>query len=516
MKQLLLTLTLAPFISGCALAQNKPATDAATAPAMAALTATISEKSHEIRPDALGYNTSPVGGQEWSDAKYLQTVVTMEPGHLRYPAGTVSNYWDWRTGWFRADSKNLPHGWSKLKPKSYKLEDLKIAVDATGATPVLVLNMLTSTLDDQMEMLRAARKLGLPVEVIELGNEYYLSSKDYVAKFPTPQSYGAEASRWAAAIKAEFPDAKVAVAGAAVRASDNARRKTWNAGLYPALKNVDAVSLHVYQGSMLGVQVSNQLEETGLEADEEKTKEKPKSGMWAADDTQERQWAQFSKPGALKKMLAAPAGRFESLDEVRDLPDGVDAWLTEYNLFDRVGPVRGTWAHGLFAVMMPLNFMRSDRVKLFTFHQLSGAQPFSAIFDGDGGFGALSKNISATELKATPYALTATGQTHRLLGIALKGATQVRALEFGSDKSGLIGDVFSTADGKNRTAVVVNPTEKSLSWSQPPLAATAKVTQLSGDPRAYVLGPDSLKQTEGELGDKITLPAYSMTLIEER
>ena len=483
---------------------------------MAALSATISEKSHPIRPDALGFNGGFIRGGSWEDADLLKTFESLDAGHLRYPAGTVSNYWDWRTGWFRKDATKLPHGWGNAKPNPYKLEDLKIAVDATGATPLLVLNMLTSTLDDQMEMLRAARKLGLPVKTIELGNEYYLSSSDYVAKFPTAASYGEEANRWAAAIKAEFPDAKVGVAGAAVRPTDNARRKTWNEQLYPVLKNIDAISLHVYQGAAVGKQRSKQLEETGLEEDTEAKTSKPKDGMWEADDIQESQWADFSTPAGLKRMLNGPAARFQGLKEVRNLPPNVDAWLTEYNLFDRVGPVRGTWAHGLFAALLPLNFLRSYRVQMLTYHDLYGGPVFSAIFAGDGGFDKLSTKIAPEPPQGKQYALTAPGETQRLLGLAMKGATQVRDLEFaGAGKNTLTGDVFARKGGA-RSAIVVNASEQSFSWSQTPFAATAQVTQLSGDPRAYVTGPDSLTRVQRALGSEIVLPAYSITLIEER
>src|SRR5207248_10180294 len=128
-------------------------------------------------------------GVRWSNSSLLRALAELKPQTLRYPGGTVANYWDWRQGWFVRGAQ-VPPNWYNLPPAPAPLEDFKQAIKASGATPVFVLNMLTSTLDAQLAMLRHARWLGLPVALVELGNEFYLNAPDYAAAFPTGQDYG--------------------------------------------------------------------------------------------------------------------------------------------------------------------------------------------------------------------------------------------------------------------------------------------------------------------------------------
>ena len=512
-KQLLL-FALAPLFGGCASAQPAPIS-------LMNATLSIAKTSQPIRHDAMGYNDNFVRGGSWSDAALLKTVTNLEPGHLRYPGGTLANYWNWRAGWVQKDVGELPHGWSRLKPNPNKLEDFKVAIDATGATPLFVLNLLHSTLDEQLEMLRAAKKLGLPIQLVELGNEFYLSAPDNIKKFPTPESYGVMANEWAAAIKAEFPGVQIAAIGAATNPPDDQRRQTWDEKLYPVLdlKNIDAITLHVYQGAGVGKR-SKTMEATGLVG--EAKQPKAKSDMWDSDEAQTQQWQEFESDAGLQRMMTQPATRFFYLKELKTLPTGTQAWITEYNLFDRVGPVRGTWAHGLFAAMLPLNFVRNPKIQMVTYHDLYSGPTFGAIYNGQAGFNELAP-LTATP-PATPPAgtLTAMGQANVLLGHATKGATGVSALEFTANPkveaghvpvSALFGRVFNS---KNRRATILtNITAQPFNLGVTPFAADARVTQISGDPRVYVTAPDSLTKTESVLGAELRVPAYSITLIEE-
>lgn len=68
----------------------------------------------------------------------------------------------------------LPFFFSFLFLKK-KLEEFKIALDAAGAIAVLMMNLLTATLDDQMQYLQRAKNVGVLVEgtYVELGGEFY-------------------------------------------------------------------------------------------------------------------------------------------------------------------------------------------------------------------------------------------------------------------------------------------------------------------------------------------------------
>ena len=495
---------------GCARAQ----TEATAAPAPAAK---MNDKTIAIAPNALGYNGNLLRGGSWNDPQLVKAFDSLEPGTLRYPAGTLANYWDWRRGGIDTATPDLPHGWEKTNAKPYGIKELKIVYQATGATPIFVLNMLTSTLEEQMALLRAAKEAELPVDYVELGNEYYLSSKAYVAKYPTAQDYAREANRWTAAIKAEFPDAKVSAVGAAVRPTDDKRRKTWNGLMIPLLKGEDAISLHVYQGNGLG-NTDKLMEAKGLVAEDDDTP-KPK-GMWGSKPSQEAQWQVLGTDEGLRNMLSMPFSRANEMGELDLLPPGVSAWITEYNMFDRTGPVRGTWAHGLISAGLTLNMLRDERVQLMCFHDLYGAPQFAAIFGGDGGFDSLL----TTEIPSvTPYGLTASGRSLQLVGRAMKGMTQMEALEFANNPeikgrttyNALFGRAFSGPKG--RSALVINFSDKSFDLKAdafPDWAKGAATTMISGDPRSYVTGPDSLQEQTTMLGNKLSVPAYSVVLME--
>ena len=191
----------------------------------------------------------------WTDSAYTASVSTrLLPGFLRYPGGTVGNYWDWKTGWFLTEvnwtASNVAW-YANIEKRPYTLSDFAIGVRATGATPVLSLNMLTSNLSYQLAGLHAAAALGLNVSVVELvschdiagiwvtffsrcqryrcgqANEMYESADDVVARFPTAADYAEEANAWARAVRSAFPRATVAVVGSySEHYGSDARRKT--------------------------------------------------------------------------------------------------------------------------------------------------------------------------------------------------------------------------------------------------------------------------------------------------
>ena len=95
------------------------------------------------------------------------------------------------------------------------LSDWARLVAHANALPVFDLNLVTSHLSSQLAMLRRARKLGMPIRQIELGNEFYSHAPLVDRAIPTPEAYGRKATRWIAAIKRRFPRAQVAAVDSA-------------------------------------------------------------------------------------------------------------------------------------------------------------------------------------------------------------------------------------------------------------------------------------------------------------
>jgi hypothetical protein len=199
------------FIAGCK-GQAKEGL-----PVTTATVETDNSKTFELPVYFNGYNAQMLRGPSWQAPGFVEQVKELNPGLIRYPGGTVSSYWDWKTGWLM---KNIPlrKEWKSVTVENpVKLEDLKFACDKTGAMPLFVLNMMTSSLSYQLEMLDHAKKIGLPVKFVELDNEFYLGEEFYANKYPTGKEYGATCNEWIAAIKKQFPGVKIAVIGNSVR-----------------------------------------------------------------------------------------------------------------------------------------------------------------------------------------------------------------------------------------------------------------------------------------------------------
>jgi hypothetical protein len=407
--------------------------------------------SSEVRslpPYYWGQNADLVWGGSWRDSRYPKAFRKLHTEHVRFPAGTTANYWDWKRGWL-VDSADIPYGMDKVSPNYYYISDLKILYDADGTVPVFVLNMLTSDLENQLEMLREARRIGLPVKFVEMGNEFYLSKSDNIQRFPTCEAYATCANAWALAVRHEFPDVKIAAVGAAVRSSDDARRKTWNQTLFPLLKGIDAVTIHVYSGAELLKEVDTVLEGVGLvsaTASPVQQKIKPtdgRPGFWAADEEQLRQLDKLHTDWGVARTLGMPAQRWSQMHDLDGLPKGMEAWLTEYGLFDRIGPVRHTWANGLFIASLSLQSLDVPQITMATYHCTFDHPMFAAIYGENNAFKYLVESPLIPERPVSvPFDMTPSGMALSLIGRASAGMTAVSTLDFSENVTVSDGNVY--------------------------------------------------------------------------
>ncbi|MGH9095634.1 MAG: hypothetical protein ACRDXE_10775, partial [Acidimicrobiales bacterium] len=139
------------------------------------VTATLGGSSRPIPASFLGFNGENLRDQSqvWLDPAFAAAVTRLAPENLRVFGGGTANFWDWRTGTFLAT-----HGAGIVAGGPHPpipFTTFVNIVKASAATPVYDLNMLTSNLADQLAMLRQARTDGLPVTLVELGNEMYVT-----------------------------------------------------------------------------------------------------------------------------------------------------------------------------------------------------------------------------------------------------------------------------------------------------------------------------------------------------
>ena len=126
---------------------------------IAAATVAVSISSSWFGYNA-GDHTAKVG--PWRDPLFNAAAQSLHPSSIRFPAGTGAQYWNWSIGC------EMP-----CTSGTSKLEDLKVTLDATNSSVVLVLNMLTDGLASQLRFVQHATDLGIHIAGAELGNEFY-------------------------------------------------------------------------------------------------------------------------------------------------------------------------------------------------------------------------------------------------------------------------------------------------------------------------------------------------------
>jgi len=474
----------------------EPGPAAAPLPPAAPATPVQVGPSRALPADFLGANGANVRARRgtWSDPTFLSTLADLQPQNIRLFGGTTANYWDWRAGGF-VSGPGVPREIAKYNNKddgkdgeddgTLSLETLAGAVKAGGSAPVYDLNMLTSTLEEQLAMLRAAKSLGLPVERVELGNEFYLdsgSNKLNVKVFPDGAAYGTEATRWISAIKAEFPAAKVAVLGATSRnpagtIGNNPRRNGWNASLLSTVRGEDAVTFHNYFP-------------TGLKPEQE-----------------------IDSPATAAAVTDAARLRLQQLraEDLTDLPDGVEAWVTEWNLLDDTGRAQGRWVHGLAVAVYGAGLLAEPDVTLTDVHSLVGSIPTAAVY-ASGKVLSRLPGVAETAPANKPWDLSATGVGMRPLWQVVDGRDRVAALTV-ADAPGVSGVVAT--GGRGGAAVFVNTADTPVTVAVPEgVAADAAVQQWSAAPGLLVAGDTGLTTVGGTVrGGRVELPPYSMTTL---
>lgn len=395
----------------------------AAVPTPSSATATLVGSQRSVPSAFFGFNAEslvlPIDAR-LMDSRALDSKQAVMPGAiLRIPGGTPSQWIDWRTGRL-IDAPGSPFSTVDQDGSALTLRGWASIVHRTGATPLWDLNVLTSNLSDQLAMLRAAQKLGLPVRYVELGNELWDPEAPYVARYPTGASYGTAMNPWITAIHRQFPRAVIAVSGA--DESDpqlnggGPRYLAWNQSLLSTVRGENAIAIHPYW-SLPDLQP-------------------PGSNVEATLTAGQTAWVGFAK----------------SLDT---LPRGLQVWLTEWNQTGRFtsGGVQ-IWAQALAVDAFALDTLVDDQVTMSLLHDVvDGAkQPqdvstsvvFPLFTDGSDGSPTLGR--------------TALGYTFPLLVQAMAGEQKVEPLAFpgAPEVGGQAGVVGVALFGRRTGAFMVN------------------------------------------------------------
>lgn len=432
--------------------------------------------AHNIPADYLGVNgeglTTDLMGKVWNDPNFGKAVRRLHPGNIRIFGGTSANLWGWREG--RLIGPTLPgiKGYRAGGPRrSVSLGAILGVTQAGDASPLFDLNMVSSSLSDQIEMLRAAQRLGVSINRVELGNELY--SAPYASAFVDGTAYANAANQWIRRLHREFPGVSVAVDAAIPDSSKDPRRADWNREVFTTVRGEDAASIHQY-------------------------------------------FALARSPGDSsndpKKEVDAPVAEWRTrmLPALASIPSSLPVWVTEWNYTQSADPSTVSWARALGNAEFVVRLAANRRINLADYH--------SMVDGGYVGFGALTTKVS--QESRISFGFRADGVVLRELLDTLDGCTRVRSV--GIDSVAISGREpslggLSCAGPQVKPFVLVNPTDKPLHLDASAVTAGASVSArtFTADPAASGanLRPHVTAQVSA---DSVYVPAWSFVTITPR
>jgi hypothetical protein len=462
----------AVLAAGAILAGSGSAMAVTSQPQAAPVTARLGA-ARTLPAGYFGVNFDYGGASQYatSDADFYRQLAALGPGTLRFPGGTNANFFQWKAG-FPVD----PPAGSCLSAAAggafrFTLSDLLTAYRATKAPPVFDLNVMTSDLSCQMQLLERARQLGLPVRYVELGNEFYLTLDHNATYFPTAADYGASVARYVTAVHRDFPGARVAAVGSLPVSTT--REQTWNKDMLSAARAAgalpDAITLHVYPSD------NQALTTSGLPA-------------------------LFTEPYSELGTINGVVGR---------LPVSRPVWLTEYNLRPKhtanSNPAQTSYAQALFVTEMDL--LLAEHVP---------AARFIDFWSAFGGNASYSYAGSPSDPALTPGGLAL-----ELVDAAAHSATLTRPILFSGapdlapgGSPALIGQSFTA--GQARHEVLVNLSSQALSMATGaaiPAGRPCEQVTYPGSPAAQVAAASALTVAHSTTGKSLSVPAYSIVVV---
>ena len=304
-----------------------------------------------LRQSLYGFNTNMMSGDYgYLDADFVELTKVLAPRTLRFPGGAVGNFYHWQLGGFfeneMASTLN-PRLNQRIKGNYVKLQrrrDGKILFDdfmqlcnALNITPIVVVNLWTGNPAESAAWVSYAKNKGYQVKHWELGNEYYLPH--YFNKYPTVETYIAEAKKHAAAMKAVDPNIKVSVCATPIAFHKEGwlvkkQQRKWDQGLATDTSFYDAYTVHVY----------------AYKAVQKKEIEEMRGYLIG--------WIHFAVS--------------EALDYYEKLFPEKEMWITEWNIANPANRVANTQLHAMYVGDFFLTMLKMPNITQANFHVITG------------------------------------------------------------------------------------------------------------------------------------------------
>ena len=260
------------------------------------------------------------------DPAKAAAIKSLHLAFTRFPGGSQSNYYDWKRGQFSLPAGphhspyyekivELSHTATHSMPGGSFLEPYKTFCESMGAEIVMVPNLETASVADQVAWFKHLSSKGAVPSHIELGNEFWIAMGDdpvVLRRWPDEPTSMRAARRYLDAIRVYLPKgAKVAVQAAAPlfhggpssHGKMMERLRRWNEDLHPE-PWFDAVTIHLYP----------RLNEV--------------IGHGAAED---EITPQIARRNLRALMARVDEGTGNQLDDIVRRVPGKEIWVTEWN-----------------------------------------------------------------------------------------------------------------------------------------------------------------------------------------
>ncbi|MBC8464341.1 MAG: hypothetical protein H8D62_01555 [Bacteroidetes bacterium] len=485
----------------------------------------------------MGYNAHMAHAPSWDDKNFTDALKKLHPQILRYPGGSNSFYWDWKKGWTKSYEEFFPYlqsthfkhkgkeisspneleqialknrkehffndlvNYNSKETNTNTILNFKDGLNSCRSQGVFTLNLISSSLQNEIKMLRYADSLGINISFIELGNEINSFKHLLLEQFyPNAQTYADTCVNWAQSIWQHFPNTHIGIVGG----NNNNRCKGWNETLaaefqnaFPERKEQTHLILHhysIFQKPFYNYKSYNEYQQL--------------MGHSKLDLNQKIKWTHW------------------------DIVSNYSTWITEFNIIEKKPwELNNKWIHGLYVSNQINQFLKQLNATLFNFHSI-GADVFPV-------FAALDL-MNKDERYLQP---TATGIVTSLWNRLTANAEHFQNIELDNElweiyyPSKLSCDcpnnprlpttiefnpihAYKSSKGKKQKLLLTNTSEKPIQIELSEIGmSNAYMEQYSGslthDVRGELNQGDDWKVTKKAVHNKIEIPPYSITLIEE-
>ena len=304
-----------------------------------------------LRQALYGFNTNMISGDYgYLDPDFVELTKALAPKTLRFPGGTVGNFYHWEPGGFfesemastlnpKLNQRNKGNYLKLQRRRDGKIlfDDFMRLCNTLNITPVVVVNLWTGSPEESAAWVSYAKNKGYQVKHWELGNEYYLPH--YLNKYRTVETYIDEAKKHAAAMKAVNPDIKVSVCATPIAFHKEGwlvkkQQRDWDKGLAADTSFYDAYTVHVY----------------AYKAVQKKEIEEMRGYLMG--------WIHFAVP--------------EALEYYQQLFSNKEMWVTEWNIANPANRVANTQLHAMYAGDFFLKMLTLSNITQANFHVIAG------------------------------------------------------------------------------------------------------------------------------------------------